>query len=743
MKRKLLLVITAILFCSAMSAQTYHFPEPDHGAFDSQFSMSFYKCTVSVDGVVQSSPSIEVAAYANGVISGREFIRATDGVLMMSVLADAEGDQITFKMYNHDTGEGDDYTCNTTYSYEEDATIMYEDIAFVSNTTPEEEEIPYPWTVPSTGEEDYTGMCCQIQLNGVPVTENNRWDLGVFIGTTCIAHNSSLTTPPPAISPNPVCNLVIYGHKNEEASFLLYDITNSRYFQGTCEYTQTLDWDVHGNVKNPVVLNFIAPYVFEGTADTSWDTENNWKEPAVGLPSETDEVTINGVCELSQDVTVKNIIVNEGKCLKVMSGTTLTLTDGFTATDASQFVLVDDAQLIDATLTAGPASYMKTVQSWNTNDNNWYLIGSPVGNATISTTDFPTTESDYDLYWYDETNQTHEEWRNYKNHQDGSFIPGVGYLYANEVDCTPSMPGTINYNPVSVEMTFTDRTYDDLDGLNLLANPFPYAITLGNLDNYSNDKTTDGFYLLENGAWSSQSSDATIATGQAFLLGCTEGITVTFNPNASSKRGNAEKTSIKVNIANSNYADHAFIILNEGNDLVKVGHRNNQIPEVSIPKDNKSFAIAHFNREAESVIVAYNPKQFGEQTLNVELKGSFEYLTLKDNITGAIVDLLANPTYTFNARPNDTASRFTFSFKANTNVNEDAMVNPISYYGRELNINGLEGESELQVVDMLGRMVSTTTINGNYKGMVNAAPGVYVIRLLNNNNTYTEKIVVE
>ena len=117
MKRKLLLVITAILFCSAMSAQTYHFPEPNAGGFASQNSMNFYKCTVSVDGVVQTSPSIEVAAYSDGIISGREFIRETDGVLMMTIMANAEGDPITFKMYNHDTGEGDDYTCNTTYSF--------------------------------------------------------------------------------------------------------------------------------------------------------------------------------------------------------------------------------------------------------------------------------------------------------------------------------------------------------------------------------------------------------------------------------------------------------------------------------------------------------------------------------------------------------------------------------------------------------------------------------------------------
>lgn len=721
-----------------MSAQTYHFPEPNAGVFASQNSMSFYKCTVSVDGVVQTSPSIEVAAYSDGIISGREFIRETDGVLMMTIMANAEGDPITFKMYNHDTGEGDDYTCNTTYSFVEDANIMREDIAFVSNTTPEDEEIPYPWTVPSTGEEDYTGMCCQIQLNGVPVTENNRWDLGVFIGTTCIAHNSSLTTPPPAISPNPVCNLVIYGHKNEEASFLLYDITNSRYFQGTCDYTQTLDWDVHGNVKNPVVLNFIAPYVFEGTEDTSWDTENNWKEPSVGLPSETDEVTINGLCELDQDVTVKNIIVNNGKSLKVMSGTTLTLTEGFTTTEASQLVLVDDAQLNDIAKTEGPASYMKTITGYTGTNDNYCLIGSPVGTTTISSTDFPT--GTYDLYWYDETNLTHEEWRNYKQDQTFSFFPGRGYLYANQSDCTPSIPGAISYGNVNFDMTYTDRTYDDLDGLNLLGNPYPFAITL---ENFSNDKLTDGFYLMVNGAWSSQSSTAEIPAGEGFLIGCTEANTVTFQANAAKNRS-ANQSSIKVNIANSNYADHAFIVLDEGNDLVKVAHRNNQIPEVFVPKSGKDYAIAHFDRSIESVSVAYQPTLAGQQTLSLELKGSYEYITLIDNLTGAKVDMLTNNTYTFTANQNDNVNRFTLRFKANTNVIENEVVNPISYLSNgQLNINGLEGQSELQIIDMLGRTVSSNTIKGNYSQVLNMTAGVYVVRVINGTNTYTQKIVVE
>lgn len=744
MKRKLLLLLSAILICGGLSAQNYssHFDEPSVTP-----STATFTSYVEIDGEIvglngEYDDIIEVAAFVGDEIRGKVFLM-DNGHVYLSAYLEGSDEVVTFKMYNHANDEGDDYVCLSTYvcSDGDNYGDWGGDESKLQFTTPQEEdeEIPYPWTPTSStqGANTATGTF-ELRLNGQMVTDDT-YTLGLFHGTECRALDSTLRNFPP--TQKNVWEMSCIGTTGDTLTFLLYDRVNHRYFRGSCDaYIIWAEGGVSGSARNPFIVDFIAPYVFEGTEDNSWNTTNNWREPAVGLPSETDEVTIDGVCELDQNVTVKNIIVNDSKSLKVLAGKTLTLTEGFTTTDASQLVLVDDAQLNDAARTAGKASYMKTVESWNTNDNNWYLIGSPVGNVTISDTDFPSTESDYDLYWYDETNQTHEEWRNYKQNQTFSFIPGRGYLYANESDCTPSIPGAISYGNVSYEMTYTDRTYDNLDGLNLLGNPYPFAITM---ENFSNDKLSDGFYLLENGAWSSQSSSTEIPTGQAFLLGCTEANTVTFTPNSAKSRG-ANRSSIKVNIANSNYADHAFIILGEGNDLVKIAHRNNNIPEVYVPKSSESYAIAHFNKGTESVAVAYHPTTLGQQTLSVELEGSYEYMTLTDNQTGAVVNLLTTPTYTFNAGNNDLAIRFTLRFKANTSVNESEIINPISYLSNgQLSINGLEGQSELQIIDMLGRTVSSSTIKGNYSQVLNMTAGVYVVRVINGTNTYTQKIVVK
>ncbi|MCR5014322.1 MAG: T9SS type A sorting domain-containing protein [Bacteroidales bacterium] len=693
----------------------------------------------TVDGVQQGNEAVEIAVFAGNEIRGKAFTQSTEyegtTYYYAPITIQGEGEEeLSFKMYNHETEEGDDYICNFTMDFESNETYGEannpKEIPFYSSTQ-------YP-THPFVPVEGSTGLNATgyfwIQLNGQDITDNNRWDLGVFSGDVCRGQCDEYIEA----STYKWYNTIINGNANEELSFLLYDLQNGRYYTGVCETTITYsDQANYGSIPNPIILNFVAPYVFNGSdSDHSWSTTSNWNEPEAGLPSETDEVTIKGYCELGQDITVNNIIVKKGKTLKVMPGKTLTLTEGIATTEASQLILTDDAQLIDANHSAVPASYMLTVSGYESNENNWYLFGSPFSDS-IAGTDFPT--GDYDLYWYDETNQTHEEWRNYKQATGTSFTPGVGYLYANKADQTPSVGGTLNYNNVEVSMTHTDRTYDDLDGLNLLANPFPYAITMAN---FTNTKLSDGFYFLESGAWSSQSSSTSIKTGQAFLIGCTEANTVTFQAAVStSTRGNDNTSSIKVNIDNGDKADHAYIILNEGNDLIKIAHRSQDIPEVYIPMNNKAYAIAHFAKDTETVTVAYVPTQNGQQTLSVELEGSYEYLTLTDNLTGAVVNLLDTPSYTFDANTNDMTCRFTLRFKANTEVNDNAAINPISYRqdGR-LTVNG---EGQLQIIDMLGRIVSSTTINGNYSQMIDNTPGVYVVRLVSEGNTYTQKIVVE
>ena len=54
-----------------------------------------------------------------------------------------------------------------------------------------------------------------------------------------------------------------------------------------------------------------------------------------------------------------------------------------------------------------------------------------------------------------------------------------------------------------------------------------------------------------------------------------------------------------------------------------------------------------------------------------------------------------------------------------------------------------EGEATLQVVDVMGRILKSENISGSASVKVDAASGVYMLRLVNGNDMKVQKVVVE
>ena len=57
-------------------------------------------------------------------------------------------------------------------------------------------------------------------------------------------------------------------------------------------------------------------------------------------------------------------------------------------------------------------------------------------------------------------------------------------------------------------------------------------------------------------------------------------------------------------------------------------------------------------------------------------------------------------------------------------------------------IFNIEGEATLQVVDVMGRILSNENFNGSYEKRLDVVPGVYMLRLINGNNVKVQKIVI-
>ena len=191
--------------------------------------------------------------------------------------------------------------------------------------------------------------------------------------------------------------------------------------------------------------------------------------------------------------------------------------------------------------------------------------------------------------------------------------------------------------------------------------------------------------------------------------------------------------------------DRACIQIGSGNTLRKMT-LNDNVSHVYVMNDGKDYAAATVTELQNDMPVYFQAAQDGQYTITVNAeKVEMEYMHLIDNMTGVDIDLLATPTYTFNAKTTDYASRFRLVFNANNNTSEDSTSTSSATFaffdGSEWIISNT-GRATLQVVDVTGRVLRSETVEGDATLSLNEVPGVYVMRLMKGESVKTQKIVV-
>ena len=194
--------------------------------------------------------------------------------------------------------------------------------------------------------------------------------------------------------------------------------------------------------------------------------------------------------------------------------------------------------------------------------------------------------------------------------------------------------------------------------------------------------------------------------------------------------------------------DNAIISFNEGSQL-GMFHFGEKKADLYIPKDGKKYAIMSSNSQSEMPL-NFKANEDSEYTLTVSTTLNSQlstlnlnYLHLIDNLTGNDIDLLVTPSYTFEAKTSDYASRFRLVFTdENGEVAADGHDTFAYISDGQLQILN-QGEALLQIVDALGRTLSSEIIQGNYGKPLDLNAGVYIVRLSNTQTTRTQKIVVQ
>ena len=398
-------------------------------------------------------------------------------------------------------------------------------------------------------------------------------------------------------------------------------------------------------------------------------------------------------------------------------------------TNPANLIIEDGGQLICNN--AVKATVQKTIAGHSGEDatGGWNFIASPITETLDPISDMvgmiPEELEGFDLYLFDQTQDY--EWQNYYKH-DFDIANGQGYLYANAATTTLEFAGTLYNGNGEFPLTYSQDV--NFAGWNLMGNPFPCNVTL-----------TGSYYVMN--AYRDEvvsATDPTIAPCEGYfaIANAPQQTVAMTKGTATSSRSTLTASISKADVRGNAQVDRAIVSFDEINALPKF-NLNADNSKLYIPQDGKNYAVVFAANEG-TLPLNFEVKENGTYTITVNTENiDAEYIHLIDNMTGMDVDLLTTDSYTFEAKDTDYTSRFKLVFDVKNEASAGSDSNFAYMSDGNLVISDIEGQATLQIVDMMGRVLSTETVSGNYNKALNLRAGVYVLNL----NGMTQKIVVE
>ena len=370
-------------------------------------------------------------------------------------------------------------------------------------------------------------------------------------------------------------------------------------------------------------------------------------------------------------------------------------------------------------------------------DHDWYFIASPLNEDVLATDVVGLTTADYDFYSFEQNPDDGLEWINHRDEEGYALQNGVGYLYANSTGADLTFIGAPYNGNGEVTITKVEGPNAEFSGWNLIGNPFAEPASVDRSEFYVMKADGSGLITAE--------EDEVAAMEGIFVVAESSTETVTFTPGASKKSG-----QIVLNISQDrgNTIDRAIVRFGQGGVLPKFVLNPNDT-KMYITKDNHDYAVVRGSNSGR-LPVCFEPAQDGMYTINgfVEHVKNIRYLHLIDNVMGTDTDLLRTPIYKFEAKTADPADRFVLVFSTSPKPSKELLSRGDNSENFSFCNNGNwiinnEGDAILQVVDVNGQILSSEEINGSVSKRIDAAPGVYMLRLINGQDMKVQKIVVE
>ena len=509
----------------------------------------------------------------------------------------------------------------------------------------------------------------------------------------------------------------MYWIDGDVANYVEGNVTGSAIvinFSALSEGTHTLSWRV-SDTKGAWGMVKTETFTYSNlTAAGDWNVAANWNTGVV--PAAGTDVTI------AANITIPSDYIANAGDITIADGGSLTIEDG--------------GQLITTSTDVVAKVQKATTASTAKASNAWYAIASPINNGIIEN----FAQGTHNVYRYVEKSNYWNEYRNTTVDEELGLAPfttfenGRGYLYRSTV-ANVAYTGTINASNVEYALSYACAN-DNFKGFNLIGNPFTHDVYKGVA--ISNDYLEAKYYILNiDGTWTLKEDSEAIPSGTAILVQAKEtadGKNVVMTNTSASAKSEAGNDNIWFTIKNNEFSDVACVEFKDGRGLNKMAHYNENAPMLYIKHDGERFASVDMPVDTKNINLCFKAKNLGYNTLSFKVNGEFSYLHLIDRLTGNDVDMLLDGEYTFIASPKDNENRFLVVLDPQEAL--ETLDGSFAFQnGNDIIVNG---NGELQIFDVMGRLIATQRVNGVETVNVSMT-GVYIFKL----NEKTQKIVIQ
>lgn len=465
----------------------------------------------------------------------------------------------------------------------------------------------------------------------------------------------------------------------------------------------------------------------------NWNKVSNWSGNAVPTAVSNVRIEANATIPANYVARVKEISINEGATLTIANGGQLH----------------HDNEGVTATVQKNIVPYTIAQTNGEEKSNGWYLLASPMQDALEPSETMRS--NNYDLYRFNQSVEL--EWENYHQYSDFMLNNGQGYLYANSGDGESStvmidIEGQLQPSNEDIEVPLVYDNAAEFPGFNLVGNPFACNAYLAEpRDFFVMNANSDELEICA-------SANDVIAPLQGIFVQAADANdnVVTFTRTQPETQGKGGSLTLNVSKGSAlrqaqglePVIDRIRVRFGEGQTLNKFSLKPNDT-KLFITQGLRDYAVVYAETQGE-VPVNFKAAENGSYTLSVNPENTeLNYLHLIDNLTGANVDLLQTPDYTFEAKTSDYASRFRLVFSAieTDDPSSDSGAFAFINNGNIIITDNIDGAT-LQVIDMTGRVIVSR--DGNLSGIISTngmAPSMYILRLINGDSIKTQKIVVK